>query len=96
MRGADVRFADVEQRVSGSSPRVRGGCLIEHGVDLAQRFIPACAGQMAVPWTRANTTPVHPRVRGADSRREHTQIDAHGSSPRARGGYFLTCGSTDR
>ena len=69
----------------GSSPRVRGtrGQLVE--VLLAQRFIPACAGNARSARPTRYPAPVHPRVCGERfNRRRIPGCDA-GSSPRVRG-----------
>lgn len=39
---------------------------------------------------------VHPRVCGADSPKPFKSAIITGSSPRVRGGYFLTCMSTEQ
>ncbi len=52
---------------------------------IADRFIPACAGNSAQSAKRASSAAVHPRVRG-EQRTSHADTSANrGSSPRARG-----------
>ena len=67
----------------GSSPRVRGTRLFAIAVLPHQRFIPACAGNSAAPWSRSRcTSGSSPRVRGT--------LD-HGHLPGARGRFIPAC-----
>lgn len=72
-------------RVAGSSPHARGRSLDPSEDVLVRRFIPACAGQIAVTAAHSSRSPVHPRVRGADALSPNTMLFLVGSSPRARG-----------
>ena len=70
---------------NGSSPRVRGTPVTDHGETVEFRFIPACAGNTTCYGGRLNVSPVHPRVCG-----EHVSLGidvaaTDGSSPRVRG-----------
>ena len=69
----------------GSSPRVRGTLDRRAGLDVGDRFIPACAGNARWPLTIASPAAVHPRVCGERSvAHRQGRLDA-GSSPRVRG-----------
>ena len=73
------------QTDAGSSPRVRGTGEPDVPFHVAQRFIPACAGNRigAVPATRPR--PVHPRVCGEQVSANSYSDRKPGSSPRVRG-----------
>ena len=77
--------ADVVARASGSSPRARG--TERHGqvAGLADRFIPACAGNSSEGVNADGTFAVHPRVRGEQWAKPLLMAGHRGSSPRARG-----------
>ena len=69
----------------GLSPRVRGNPTPSYHGALAQRSIPACAGE---PWDTATTNQafrVYPRVCGGTSSSSVTSSASHGLSPRVRG-----------
>ena len=83
--GEHLVAASVLTIRAGSSPRVRGTLDPPCDRDVAQRFIPACAGNTRRPDRPNSPIPVHPRVCG-----EHTEVEAQaigqaGSSPRVRG-----------
>ena len=69
----------------GSSPRVRGIWLSELEAELAERIIPACAGNILVRWLWLGELWDHPRVCGEYIRRNASHRLAEGSSPRVRG-----------
>ena len=72
---------------TGSSPRVRGTSL-HIGIHLgATRFIPAGAGNMPAPATRATMPTVHPRGCGEHSTPSSAPGPPGGSSPRVRGTF---------
>ena len=75
--------------VVGSSPRVRGKQAHCGGDELAERIIPACAGQTAVPDASSCLTADHPRVCGANSSSNAHNAPISGSSPRVRGKLWL-------
>ena len=83
--GADQGVADGGRDVHGSSPRVRGrqAQLARHVV--ADRIIPACAGQTDQPLPDSMPGTDHPRVCGADRDVQLLLRPAVGSSPRGRG-----------
>ena len=69
----------------GSSPRVRGTVSIPKSKASSIRFIPACAGNSIVEKSRAQRSPVHPRVCGEQPETvSHANVH-DGSSPRVRG-----------
>ena len=71
---------------NGSSPRARGTRDGKRRLQpLAQRFIPACAGNTDDQWARSAPGPVHPRVRGEHIESFSSRARDIGSSPRARG-----------
>ena len=70
---------------AGSSPRVRGTCLVDVKADVVRRFIPACAGNMTGRCRGKCCETVHPRVCGEHLPRSLRCILAPGSSPRVRG-----------
>ena len=83
--GANHVQHPVEERVLGSSPRMRGK-LTQH-VILADfiRIIPAHAGQTVVGLVRVVEGPDHPRACGANSIMGLLMLAPNGSSPRMRG-----------
>ncbi len=74
-----------ESRRVGSSPRVRGTHLVAGELGVADRFIPACAGNAMRCCATAGTTPVHPRVCGERNSQAVSLYRFVGSSPRVRG-----------
>ncbi len=83
--GEQQRAAQIIQRTTGSSPRVRGTGPNTVSPQLPQRFIPACAGN-----SRQRSTPhlhqsVHPRVCGEQKDPICRSFRQDGSSPRVRG-----------
>ena len=71
--------------ITGSSPRARGTLTKRCRRWFRVRFIPACAGNACAAVARPRFSPVHPRVRGERDPNEVRQVQADGSSPRARG-----------
>ena len=69
----------------GSSPRMRGKQVAQSHVSIAERIIPAHAGQTPAMPHRAGSSPDHPRACGANRRRSSTSKALPGSSPRMRG-----------
>ena len=80
----------------GSSPRVRGGLRPAGAGNRHNRCIPACAGRVSGRGPGAGGSAVHPRVCGAGRVITSVGAGSCGASPRVRGGYFVTCGSTAR
>jgi len=70
---------------SGSSPRVRGTGGAQRRDGAGDRFIPACAGNGAVPSHATPRLPVHPRVCGERAGSPTGSWADNGSSPRVRG-----------
>ena len=69
----------------GSSPRVRGTPVQVRGEVMADRFIPACAGNARPAIPGGSVKPVHPRVCGERHRWRQIPAPTCGSSPRVRG-----------
>ena len=85
MRGERV-WPDVHgNHLLGSSPHARGTHETALGVPLADRFIPACAGNAYLRQRFSAPRPVHPRMRGERSASGWLKSSANGSSPHARG-----------
>ena len=74
---------------AGLSPRVRGNLIALTPAILAQRSIPACAGEPRCPPFPGRAWRVYPRVCGGTLRRDLTLELAHGLSPRVRGNHDL-------
>ena len=70
---------------SGSSPRVRGTYAAVSLSPRDSRFIPACAGNIALSWLVLLRLTVHPRVCGEHKLATMTEQRYLGSSPRVRG-----------
>ena len=70
---------------AGSSPRVRGTVQEDAADRIWARFIPACAGNRPLPFSRLPMWAVHPRVCGEQPRRARQARPDSGSSPRVRG-----------
>ena len=80
----------TEKEIScGSSPRVRGTCVIGVADEGRPRVIPACAGNIRYALLMAPLLPVHPRVCGEHSVLSGRPGTFSGSSPRVRGTYQL-------
>ncbi len=91
MRGEQDIEARATGAANGSSPRARGTAVVAPGQFLAQRFIPACAGNRPTATRLRPRESVHPRVRGEQLRDAIVPPAAHGSSPRARGTAAPCC-----
>ena len=72
-------------RVTGSSPRVRGTRVDPDAVPILQRFIPAGAGNTTVSVTPSGEVTVHPRGCGEHFFPTRLIPAESGSSPRVRG-----------
>ena len=70
---------------TGSSPRVRGTPKVISLKEFPLRFIPACAGNAALPLLSIKPETVHPRVCGERRRWMANHHSRCGSSPRVRG-----------
>ena len=70
---------------AGSSPRVRGTADAAPVAEIAERFIPACAGNGPAAPLAADPAPVHPRVCGERAPGLSLALIEGGSSPRVRG-----------
>ena len=83
--GEHIPFRRVIWFRPGSSPRLRG--TPDPRVLVAQqlRFIPAPAGNTAVPGASTTDAPVHPRACGEHNERRGRRDGRGGSSPRLRG-----------
>ena len=76
--------------LGGSSPRVRGTPSRAAGAAIANRFIPACAGNARCVDALFRYDTVHPRVCGERPAASMGSIASAGSSPRVRGTRVLT------
>ena len=85
MRGERCLFPQHGFLQLGSSPHARGTQPYVKVKDLADRFIPACAGNARMASRRFLLTTVHPRMRGERLCRVVTPPSNLGSSPHARG-----------
>ena len=85
MCGANMRLMMTFLIESGSSPRVRGERSQTIVRVLSGRIIPACAGRTGGVMPRAFAASDHPRVCGANRRRDAKGFRRVGSSPRVRG-----------
>ena len=74
-----------EDRLIGSSPRVRGTCVARQPIPGRKRFIPACAGNVEMIESRIKQATVHPRVCGERLLAVSAAAVLAGSSPRVRG-----------
>ena len=85
MCGEQSSASTSTQKVEGSSPRVRGADVLDHGLGPLVGIIPARAGSSPErPWHRAGKRD-HPRVCGEQFFAAGTPPPAPGSSPRVRG-----------
>ena len=83
--GEQKRGSSAGNKISGSSPRVRGtGFQVFLGTPLA-RFIPASAGNSARSASATRPSTVHPRECGEQKNKPATAVKPRGSSPRVRG-----------
>ncbi len=73
----------------GSSPHVWGTEWIEQPLVLRDRFIPTRVGNRLGGRPELTGTPVHPHVRGENSRQHWPHISYAGSPPRAWGQWTL-------
>ena len=85
VRGEHGRWRLLVRLCNGSSPRARGTHLLGLERELANRFIPACAGNTNGSTVETSPSPVHPRVRGEHALSGSNVKRGRGSSPRARG-----------
>ncbi len=92
VRGADSLPVPATPRPHGTSPRARGRPPSWSGGRRPRRNIPACAGPTSTPRRGTGTAGEHPRVRGADYKHRVLYLNSMGTSPRARGRHFFTCG----
>jgi len=83
--GERIRDQILSQRLTGSSPRLRGTVLHRGGQHPPLRFIPAPAGNGYHRVTCAPARSVHPRACGERRLRVGLQASGLGSSPRLRG-----------
>ena len=83
--GEHQDVVDLVVNPVGSSPRVRGTYQVAVEHIGGQRFIPACAGNMAVRSINMSRSSVHPRVCGEHAGAPRALVGGSGSSPRVRG-----------
>ncbi len=77
--------AETVNSKNGSSPRVRGTHIMADARRLAERFIPACAGNTCECRRYRVKNAVHPRVCGEHPHTNRSRHKHFGSSPRVRG-----------
>ena len=85
VRGEHTAVITRSVVADGSSPRARGTRPSSSVRRLSFRFIPACAGNTAMPSAEMCPLTVHPRVRGEHGIIPDDRYVGYGSSPRARG-----------
>ena len=85
MCGELFSYDAATDRLTGSSPRVRGTRDPDRRGPLAHGFIPACAGNSFFNEYGFDSSPVHPRVCGELVVGEQALEVGPGSSPRVRG-----------
>ena len=83
--GEQVTCPARSTRQRGSSPRVRGTEWLRSGLQIHERFIPACAGNRLLAACRMRLATVHPRVCGEQPLPPCARRLGIGSSPRVRG-----------
>ena len=83
--GANVVGSKTVVKFVGSSPRVRGKLRGDHFGFLADRIIPARAGQTHPAGRKRAQVPDHPRACGANRLISVAAVCLAGSSPRVRG-----------
>ena len=96
VRGEDSRSGLLASSYSGSPPRAWGRYdgLVGRGVGF--RFTPTCVGKMVSVSVTAPALPVHPHVRGEDSRTSRPTRWSCGSPPRAWGRWPRSPGGSGR
>ena len=72
-------------RCSGTSPRVRGKPLVHVLTPACLRYIPARAGEAAMPRGTPRPRRVHPRACGGSDESVRVRVKSQGTSPRVRG-----------
>ena len=85
MCGEHVSYQDRVGDPGGSSPHVRGTPYTTPSVRIAERFIPACAGNTEGGWRMPPLMAVHPRMCGEHCAAERLYFVGNGSSPHVRG-----------
>ena len=83
-----IKDKELKQYV-GSSPPARGTYRRNFKHNEEKRFIPACAGNMALPCSPPISKTVHPRLRGEHIALISALNRSCGSSPPARGTFRL-------
>ena len=84
-RGGDIAVSPLAPTVQGLSPRTRGRLARATEGDVAERSIPANAGETGRASRRATATRVYPRERGGDALMVGIASRLAGLSPRTRG-----------
>src|SRR5258705_205780 len=79
-------------QTSGSAPRMRGTATAAYGIDTANRFSPAHAGNGRFAWPGMIHEPVQPRACGERATFRAGAAAGRGSAPRMRGtdGFLKT------
>ena len=85
LRGEHILVESGDVRSMGSSPLARGTLAVDSIKELAERIIPACAGNTTRKRTSTRPTQDHPRLRGEHDGSRYRRLKGPGSSPLARG-----------
>ena len=87
--GGTSMTAQTSTRGAGLSPRVRGNLVQEVGGEVAERSIPACAGEPPTIYPTQSQSQVYPRVCGGTVSICGHRCGRKGLSPRVRGNPAL-------
>ncbi len=87
-RGEHMIGVSACRVVRGSSPHTRGTYTAAGSAVINQRFIPAHAGNIEVPFSKYSIWSVHPRTRGEHANFSQGTSSNYGSSPHTRGTLF--------
>ena len=91
--GTDIAAAGIGL-AAGLSPRVRGNPDVITYAEIAQRSIPACAGEPGTATPNGATSRVYPRVCGGTTGSDPAPHRSWGLSPRVRGNRWVSAGRT--
>ena len=93
--GEQLCLTRIPARMAGSSPRLRGTGTGGESRRHQDRFIPAPAGNSALPPPVIPPSTVHPRACGEQPISSSSKRTPNGSSPRLRGTELWQCRSND-
>ena len=92
VHGEQRRSGSRQGPSGGTSPRARGAALQVPVRVFLRGNIPACTGSRGPPAGSGTSAGEHPRVHGEQIAATLRQDPSSGTSPRARGAAFLSCG----